>query len=105
MTCLYYAVHRFFLVASSDPVLTVLAQVRWPQPHPDRYCMGKPVEVWCPNLFESFNCTVSLLVENMQMQVITSEITVNSEYVRVIVLDFDMSFGDHYSLYKKPVII
>ena len=66
VTCLYYAVHRFFPVASSDPVLTVLAQVRWPQPHPDRYSMGKPVEVWCPNLFESSNCGAFLPVENMQ---------------------------------------
>ena len=68
VTCLYYAVHRFFLVASSDPVLTVLARVRWPQPHPDRYCVGKPVEVWCPNLFESSNCNAFLPVENMQSQ-------------------------------------
>ena len=30
-----------------------LAHVSWFQPHPSRYDIGKPVELWCHNLYES----------------------------------------------------
>lgn len=32
----------------------VLAQVSWYCPHPNRDIIGKPAEVWCPNLYETF---------------------------------------------------
>ena len=47
---LYYAVHCVHLTSISTPVL---ARVLWPQTHPSRYCMGKPVQIWCSQLFES----------------------------------------------------
>ena len=50
---LYYSIHRFVQLRSSTPVVTTLAHVLWPQHHPDRFCIGKPVKVWCLNLFES----------------------------------------------------
>jgi len=50
---LYYSIHCFVPLRSSTPVVTALACVLWPQHHPDRLCIGKPVEVWCLNLFES----------------------------------------------------
>ena len=82
---LYYAVHRFIPHPSSDPVLTVMARVLWLQIHPNRHCMGKPVEVWCPNLFESSSDNNFLPVENMKSQLITSETTVSGELVPVVI--------------------
>ena len=32
----------------------LFAYVAWFQQHPDRYAFGKPVELWCPTLFEPF---------------------------------------------------
>jgi len=50
---LYYLIHRFVPLRSSTPVVITLARVLWPQHHPDRFCISKPVKVWCLNLFES----------------------------------------------------
>ena len=85
VNCLYYAVHRFFPKGSSQPVVTILARVRWPQCHPDRYHIDKPVEVWCANLFEISQYNMFLPVENLQAQVITSESNVKNENVRIII--------------------
>lgn len=29
-----------------------LASVKWFQPHPSRFHLGKPAQIWCKNLFE-----------------------------------------------------
>lgn len=32
----------------------ILASVSWFYPHPDRWTLGKPAQLWCSNMFESF---------------------------------------------------
>ena len=41
-------------VSGSDNVL-MLASVSWFYPHPDRCILGKPAQLWCSNMFESFS--------------------------------------------------
>ena len=43
----YFAIHRD---ESSGPAETVLAAVLLPQQHPERFCIGKPVELWSLDL-------------------------------------------------------
>jgi hypothetical protein len=39
----------------------VLALVSWFFPHPHRYNLGKPVELWCKSIFEPVNCMCSFV--------------------------------------------
>lgn len=80
----YNAVHRFIPHPSSDPVLTVMDRVLRLQVHPNRHCMGKPVEMWCPNLFESSSDNF-VPVKDMKSQLITSETTVSGKLVQVVI--------------------
>ena len=44
------------------------AVCKWPQQHPNQHVMGKPLEVWCKDLFETgMNCFVP--IENMVSRV------------------------------------
>ena len=82
---LYYDIHRFFPRGSSTPVLTVLARVLWPQMHPDRSVIGKPVEIWCSSLFEATNKNNFVPIENMKLQLFTSKSIVINELVLVTI--------------------
>jgi len=51
-------VHHFlkatFFDTGACPNQLLLAQVSWFFPFPDRFAVGKPAELWCTNMFESF---------------------------------------------------
>jgi len=82
---LYYAVHRFFASESSIPVSSVLARVWWPQLHPNKHFVGKPIEIWCPDLYEAYDGNDFVPVENMKCPLLTSETYVNHERVLVTI--------------------
>ena len=67
------------------PTLTVLARVIWPIAHPSQNCMGKPVQIWCSSLFESSNKNAFIPIENIRSLLLTTEVTLNNENVRVMV--------------------
>ncbi len=82
---LYWAIHRFVPRGSSVPVVTVLARILWPQSHPEQFCMGKPVEVWCFELFEATNKNGFVPLENISSRLLTSEAKLNDEHVLVTI--------------------
>ncbi len=82
---LYFAVHRFLHSGFSTPVVSILAHVLWPQSHPERFAIGKPVEVWCLDLFEATNRNGFIPVENISSQLFTCETKVNGECVLVTI--------------------
>lgn len=43
----------------------VLAFVSWFYPHPERYALGKPAEIWCNSMFESFGPHSFLPLKNI----------------------------------------
>ena len=62
----------------------IFAVYEWPQHHPSQHVMGKPVEVWCRNLFEAtFNCF--LPIENIVCGVIVAFDTLEEENVLVVI--------------------
>ena len=48
---LYYMQH-VVLDSSNQPQPHIFAVVCWPQIHPSRGKIGKPVEIWCKDLYE-----------------------------------------------------
>ena len=81
---LYYAIHCVHLTSIPTPVVTVLARVLWPQTHPSRYSMGKPVEIWCSQLLKSSNKNAFVPVENIKSHLLTLDTSLNGERVQVI---------------------
>ena len=53
------------IAAVTDSILTVLARGKVAAATPERYCMGKPGEVWSRNLFESCDCIAFVPAENI----------------------------------------
>ena len=49
---IFYMQHHIILDSSNPPQPHVFAVVCWPQIHPSRGQIGKPVEVWCKDLYE-----------------------------------------------------
>ena len=64
--------------------IIIFAVCEWPQRHPSQHVMGKPVEVWCRNLFEAiFNCF--LPIENTVCGVIVAFDTLEEDNVLVVI--------------------
>ena len=49
---LYYMQHHVVLDSSNQPQPHIFAVVCWPQIHPSRGKIGKPIEIWCKDLYE-----------------------------------------------------
>ena len=55
----YFVKYLVLLPMSKVSATYLFAVGRWPQKHPRQHLMGKPVEVWCLNVYESsFNSFV-----------------------------------------------
>ena len=71
-TSLVYAVITFrplyleFNFSDKCPISAYTgSHVSWFSPHPDRYVLGKPVELWCPTLFGSFGLQSFVPIQNI----------------------------------------
>ena len=53
-----------FTVGTTNSSL-IFAHVSWFSPHPDRHAFGKPVELWCASLFESFGLQSFVPITNI----------------------------------------
>ena len=53
-----YFLQHTITFQSCEPKSHVFAYSSWPMVHPKRFEIGKPVEIWCHNLYEpsSHNC-------------------------------------------------
>ena len=79
----YFAIHR--LIRDESSAVIVLAAVLWPQPHPERFCIGKPVELWSLDLFETASKNRFIPVERLSSPLLTSESKVNNEHLLVTI--------------------
>ena len=79
----YFIKHSFY--TSSCYESHIFAAVQWPQIHPQRYAMGKPVEVWCKHVFEPTSKNHFLPVENITSRVIIASEKINQEEVLVVI--------------------
>ena len=68
----YFFTHSITLPRHSDVKSHLFACLQWPMIHPDRYSVGKPVEVWCTDLFEPSNINLIVPVDNIINIVIVS---------------------------------
>lgn len=67
-----------------DPLF--LAIVSWYFPHPGRSVIGKPAEVWCKNMFESFGVHSFLPLHNLICRCAHGTMLVSDEQVLLAIL-------------------
>ena len=81
-----YFIQHCWILSETCHFSQTFAVCKWPQQHPSRHVMGKPVEVWCKDLFETgMNCFVP--IENIVSRVIIAFDYLCEENV-VIVIPF-----------------
>lgn len=67
------------------PITHILAQVSWPMVHPQRYALGKPVEIWCNELHEPTSNNSFIPVSAIVHRVIYSIDELNQENVLIVI--------------------
>ena len=84
-----YFIQHSWIVSISNEVKAhhfshIFAICQWPQQHPNRHVMGKPVEVCCRDIFDAkINCFVP--IENIICHVIVAVEYLYEENVLVVV--------------------
>lgn len=81
----YFIQHTIVCPVSHEPKSYVFAYASWPMVHPKHFEMGKPVEVWCHNLYEPSNCNCFVPVNHFKNRVIFSIDRVCGENVLIII--------------------
>ena len=64
---------------------TMFAVVQWPLNHPRQYAMGKPVEIWCKNLYEPYIKNLFVPVERIARRVMYAYEPIDREEVLVVI--------------------
>ena len=62
-----------------------MACCSWPMVHPERHLIGKPVEVWCKELYEPLSINTIIPVSAITNQVIISVDYVSEEQVLIVI--------------------
>lgn len=63
----------------------LFAAVSWPMVHPQRFKIGKPVEIWCNNLYEPSSQNSFLPIESIQNRAIFTVDRVDGEQVLIVI--------------------
>ena len=80
----YFVKHLVLFPMSEVSTTFLFAVGRWPEKHPRQHLMGKPVEVWCLNVYESsFNSFVP--VSSIHGRTIVATESINDENVLVVI--------------------
>lgn len=60
----HYYLKASVLVGNDENSL-LLAHVSWLFPHPEQYRLGKPAQLWCNNMYESFGLHSFVLLDSI----------------------------------------
>lgn len=81
----FFMEHSILLPGMDTPRTHIFANVLWPMIHPKRSTLGKPVEVWCNELYEPNSKNAFIPVSAISKRVIYSIDEVCDENVLVII--------------------
>jgi len=83
-------IHSFVLPDCLEPKSHLLVSAKWPMIHPERHHFGKPVEVWCTDVYEPDIKNTFFLASAISARAIISIDYISSEHVciAVPVIDF-----------------
>lgn len=80
----YYA--KVLYSIADSPRDIILAFVSWFFPHPHRYSMGKPTELWCNSMFESLNYSCSFIpLQNIHCRCAYTVMKYQEEHLLVVI--------------------
>lgn len=81
----YFLSHSIVLPGFDNAKLHLLTNCLWPMEHPQRSSIGKPVEIWCKDLFEPSSINTIIPVNAFIDPVIISTDTISNEQVLIII--------------------
>ena len=81
----FFLLHSVTLPNSQQPNSHLLACCRWPLLHPNRYHFGKPVQVWCRDIYETLPINRFLLASAICSRAIVGVDSVGGEHVRIAI--------------------
>ena len=81
----YFLSYSIVLTRSQEATPHLLASCLWPMEHPLRSSIGKPVEIWCKDLFEPSSANVMIPVNAFVERVIISTDIISDEQVLITI--------------------
>ena len=80
-----FILHSIQLSASENPISHLLAFCLWPMEHPEHFRFGKPVEVWCRNLYEPSSSNAIIPVSSFCNPLIISNDVISEECILITI--------------------
>ena len=81
----YFLLHSVTLPNSQQPNSNLLACCRWPLLHPNRHYFGKPVQIWCTDIYETLSINRFFLASTIRSRAIAGVNVVAGEHVRIAI--------------------
>ena len=81
----FFLIHSVSLPKSQEPNSHLLACCRWPLPHPNRHYFGKPIQIWCTDIYETQSINRFFLACTITARAIIGIEAICGEHVRVAI--------------------
>jgi len=81
----YFLLHTVSLPGAAEPSSHLFASVLWPVVYPNHDHYGKPVQVWCKDLYESHIMNTFCLVSSISSRATISFDKINNEAVCIAI--------------------
>ena len=70
---------------SQEPNSHLLARCRWPLHHASRHYFGKPIQIWCTDIYETQSINRFILASTITARAIIGIEKVYGEHVRIAI--------------------
>ena len=77
--------HSVVLPGTQEPKSHLLACAKWPMVHPKHLYFGKPIEVWCHNIYEHHSINRFFLASTITARAVISTKKVSGEQVGIAI--------------------
>ena len=81
----FFFMHSVVLADTQEPKSHLLACAKWPMVHPEHLYCGKPIEVWCHNIYEHQSVIRFFLASTITACAIISTEKVSGEQVHIAI--------------------
>ena len=81
----YFVKHSIILPGLSEPQVHIFGVVSWPLIHPQHSVYGKPVQVWCHEIYETMSDNIFIPLDNIKKRLIICSDEVAGEKVLTVI--------------------
>ena len=81
----FFLMHSVVLPDAQEPKSHLLACAKWLMVHPNRFYFGKPIEIWCNNIYEPQSINCFFLASTITARAIIGTEEVSDEHVLIAI--------------------